>query len=392
MISTFARLRRRFVLLCAMLAACCVNASAQAGLARVPPSALADLKGRHPEVYENGTFRSWLTRNGIARWHEGATDSVRRRMVVIEGADDSYLFAAQVRLSAGPRDELDRTQAIDTKGTLNERSKVVAAAKAFDRLQPTRQLHSLRPVITFTSKGYTLRWEAEFLTGSTLARYEVQLPKSLKLMRQRIVRKAAPSANPAIPPPEELADNELHHLDAFRAEALAWTSGTTSVQEQAQRIYEQVRRTYSYDGTIVNIEEFTWSDLLTRDLNGRRGVCDEYAVVAVTYLRALGVPARLKFLVWKDNGKEVAHAALEYRDGATWKHLDALWGFNDPGVYRKSGGVDVTVIDADYPLDARSTLPSWGIPDPTGDGRLNPYEDYVLSPKYPGEKRPGYSW
>jgi hypothetical protein len=48
-------------------------------------------------------------------------------------------------------------------------------------------------------------------------------------------------------------------------------------------------------------------------------------------------------------------------------------------------------MDADAPLDSRSTVPAWGIPDPTGDGKLNPYGDFVITPAYPGNQRPGYS-
>jgi hypothetical protein len=114
-------------------------------------------------------------------------------------------------------------------------------------------------------------------------------------------------------------------------------------------------------------------------------------VVAVTYLRALGIPARLKLLSWNDHGKADAHEALEYFDGATWRHLDSLWGFNSPGVYRARGMTDVLVMDADQPADSRFTGDSYGAPDVLDDGKLHPYSDLVLTPEYPGSARPGYS-
>jgi hypothetical protein len=32
------------------------------------------------------------------------------------------------------------------------------------------------------------------------------------------------------------------------------------------------------------------------------------------------------------------------------------------------------------------------MPDPTGDGQLNPYEDFLIHPAYPGNARPEYSY
>lgn len=72
--------------------------------------------------------------------------------------------------------------------------------------------------------------------------------------------------------------------------------------------------------------------------------------------------------------------------------MDALWSaFDNPGRYRASGAQGLTVMDADFPADSRSTVPAWGVPDPTGDGKLYPYGDFVINPRYPGNQRPGYS-
>jgi transglutaminase-like putative cysteine protease len=115
-----------------------------------------------------------------------------------------------------------------------------------------------------------------------------------------------------------------------------------------------------YVGDIPGIAEFTWSDLLTRDTNDRGGVCDEIAVVAVSYLRALGIKSRLKVLTWSEAGvaKPVQHEALEYEDdNGQWRHLDAGWRtFNDPTAYRLKGlAQNLLVMDATFPLDSRSS-------------------------------------
>ena len=116
-------------------------------------------------------------------------------------------------------------------------------------------------------------------------------------------------------------------------------------------------------------------------------------MIQISMLRAVGIPARLKFLIWQQGGKPVGHACLEYRDGNAWWHMDALWNaFHNAQVYRNSGGTNLTVMDADYPVDSRSTVPAWGIPDPTGDGKLHPYRDFVIYPSYPGNSRSGYSY
>ena len=196
------------------------------------------------------------------------------------------------------------------------------------------------------------------------------------------------------PGSDETADNELHHLASFKSEAENWTRGAITIEQKCRLIYSNVNRTYTYDGNIPNINFFTWSDLLVRDRNGRKGICDEWAVVQISYLRSLEIPAVLKFLIWKDKtGKEVAHAVVEYKDGGNWKQLDALWrAFNDPAIYMRTGGAnEVTVMDAYDPLDSRSTTPAWSVPDSTGDQKLHPYKDYIISPNYPGNKRPGYS-
>jgi transglutaminase-like putative cysteine protease len=238
-----------------------------------------------------------------------------------------------------------------------------------------------------------VHWEIESIDSTGIAVYRFENGR-VELQERLQIREANPSGiDPVTPMADDMADNEVHHLTMFRAEASGWIVGATSVQDKVRRVFDRVQQLYRYDATIQHIAEFTWADNLVRDINGRRGICDEWAVVEISYLRSIGIPARLKFLVWRENGNDEAHAALEYSDGGTWRQLDALWNaFNDPGIYRRNGATSVTVMDADDPLDSRSTTPAWGVPDPTGDGKLYPYGDFVLRPDYPGNARPGYSY
>ena len=185
----------------------------------------------------------------------------------------------------------------------------------------------------------------------------------------------------------------MHHLAQFRADAQAAAGSATTVEAKARGIFNFVRNNYAYDGTLFCIDSFTWADTLTRDSNGHRGICDEWAAVEISMLRSLGIPARMKFLTWTQDGQGVGHACVEYRDGNLWFHMDALWNaFHDPAIYRNSGGSNITVMDADYPVDSRSDEPAWGKVDSRGDLKLHPYLDFVIIPSYPGERRAGYSY
>jgi hypothetical protein len=83
-----------------------------------------------------------------------------------------------------------------------------------------------------------------------------------------------------------------------------------------------------------------WSD---REIieRGYRGVCDEHAILLVSYLRAMGIPARY---VWGAELGGGGHAWAELWDGSSWIHADATWNsYNNPQVYQ-GGGTYVDVI------------------------------------------------
>lgn len=278
------------------------------------------------------------------------------------------------------------------------------------------KVHAVRPLVTFAANGTAnLTWEIETLSdkdvfSGNVTRKVYHYTKKDGLKHERTedinlknqITFAQPSINVMPVEADSLAANELHHLVNFQDEAKNATIRATTTEARAYAICNYVGQSYGYDGNIFGILDFTWADILTRDLNGRRGVCDEYAVVQVSMLRSLGIPARLKYLTWQEKNPDtgsiegVGHAVVEYQDGNLWFHMDGLWGeFHNPGAYRaRAKAFNVTVMDADYPLDSRSTAPSpWGMEDPTGDLKINYYGgDFILTPSYPGERRPGYSY
>lgn len=345
------------------------------------------LFARHPRLSEDQDFLAWLKSNGISTWYDtGYADADSR--VVVTSADETSAWAAleespterAVIESGGdrliPPARLLASVPVDLLALPPKEAAIRAALS--DAKADRSALACARPRVVFVDgKAAKVDWEIE-LRDAGEGRHDTGTDRR---------RLAAPMA-------DDLADNELHSTWQFRQEAEQWTQGPLTIVEKARRIGAMVARTYAYDSGIRHISEFTWRDTLVRDTNGRRGICDEYAVVQISYLRSIGIPARMKFLIWQDGaGKGVGHACVEFRDQTAWHHLDGLWNtFQNPARYRQSGARNVTVMDADYPLDGRSDQPAWGVPDPRGDGRLYPYGDFIVSPAYPGNGRPGYSF
>lgn len=392
----------------------------------VPHDYATDLRARHPEIIDRDDFTSWIDRQHVGLWYETAIDAQKHRKVTVQDLDGKKVFAALVDVADRPI--VRQTARVDLAAIGLTRQSAMDASGT--QLPAATTIRRARPVVDFTADGkWTFSWEFQVLRNSTLETYRLKEKANLIKVPQLsgrgraslaargggaanlpggrvVVRGAAPAgAAPAGPPmargsgstgTDDLAANELHHPGDFFQEALTWTTGAPTKQDRALKIFNHVRDGYLYDANIPGIAEFTWSDLLTRDTNDRSGVCDEISVVAVSYLRALGIKSRLKILTWSQPGEKdaVQHEALEYEDdGGQWRHFDAVWlTFNDPTVYRKQGAQNLTVLDATFPLDTRSSVPAWGFMDPNGDGRLHPYFDFLLVPVYPGKGRAGYSY
>lgn len=377
----------------ALLAALIVTLLTPAAFAQVPPAQVAfdnqmALTARHPEIWNSADFKRWLNNRGVGPWYETPVND-GTQTVVIQDPPGENVFAALITLSG----QLQRTAAFNLTQTKQTRESARGAAQT-GGIAPVNII-ALRPVVEFLNEGKSrLLWEIEVDRGTKIETYRWS-GGPVERNRSRSIDDKGAARNEPVKPgiADDMANNELHHLPAFGIEAQAWIAGATTVQDKAKRIFDKVDQTYRYDSTIQHISEFTWADFLTRDRNGRRGICDEYAVVEISYLRSVNIPARLKFLIWYDGAKWVGHAALEYSDNGTWRHMDALWrAFNNPARYRQSGATNVTVMDADYPLDSRYNGSAWGVPDVPGDAKLYPYGDFIISPAYPGNARPGYSY
>jgi transglutaminase-like putative cysteine protease len=351
------------------------------------------LFGRYPSLQENTDLLRWLADNGLKYWYEEKKEDTVSVYMISHTEQSLLVFTID-------------TSNIDESNFDQPSSYAASNLRTFD-ISPYPSIDEAKKALLRDGILFRDVVAAKFLVedGKSKPDLVVQYQSHDAIVQVPFEQRGVKDAGVVIREityfskqddlyilNDWLASNDLHAPHLFAAEANRWTTGARTVREKALRIAFNVSKSYSYDKTLPLITEFTWRDTLVRDRNGRRGVCDEYAVVQVSYLRSIRVPARLKHLTWMRNGKLDVHTCVEFMDQGRWFHMDGLWNtFNNPGIYRARGASNVRVMDADYPLDSRSTRSSSGKPDPTGDGLLDPYLDFIISPAYPGNARPGYS-
>ncbi|MEM5433493.1 protein of unknown function (plasmid) [Cupriavidus taiwanensis] len=358
------------------------------------------LFARYPVLANDRSFLDWLKIHGASSWRETEIDTNDQRDVIVISHDELTAYAARIKFKLLADDSSETCTADQSIISVrefdllrsNSKHSLLRAAIQSNKINRC-EITSISPYVNFDGDDYTdITWKIEFVRNGL--KYILSISEAgAEEAAHGEVEVQAKSSEPIAIFNEWLATNEVHSPYLFKQQAEAWTSGPLTVREKAFRIFSNVQRLYRYDSTIRNITEFTLRDTLTRDANNYRGICDEWAVVQISYLRAIGIESRLKFLIWTQGGRVVGHACLEFNNGGKWTHMDALWNaFDNAARYRSSGAQQLTVMDADYPMDSRSNSPAWGVPDPRGDGKLNPYADFVISPPYPGNRRPGYSY
>ncbi|MCT2407500.1 transglutaminase-like domain-containing protein [Chryseobacterium antibioticum] len=351
------------------------------------------LIGRHPEIARNEDFIQWNNVHGSQIWHETEPDSEGIFDIVIQSPDKNDIIAFHLKQIKSQNETGIKSEILEYKtfDLLNSKSNRLFSLIEANRIAKSKKnILAIRPKIDWTQNE--ISWEIDLLENQTVEKYisnNNQLIKinTLKLPQKTIPSTTAPAYN------DWLEENELHHLNKYRALALQWGSPAITVSDKVFRVFLKTKEKMLYDGNILHIGEFTWADNLVIDQLGYRGICDEWAVIQITMLRALGIPSVLKFLTFNYNGKPAAHACVEWLDNGTWKHLDALWdAYDNKSVYRQNGATNVMVMDANSPKDNVYNGNAWGVPDVNGDGKLYPYGDFIINPAYPGNQRPGYSY
>jgi hypothetical protein len=360
------------------------------------------LLGRYPELARSEGFLRWFRLNDGNVWHETHADEQGYLTVIVQSSSRLLVFAALLRRNEPDQNgtiehEVVRTAEFDVSENL-ARSAAVGAVRR-ETGASTADVQAVRPVVNFSSSEPALSWEVELRHDEDIQTFVVRTDSNVEKKEVRTAKKAQarkplrPMIDLIPPMSDWLSENECHHLSQWRPTAQQWAQGGSAAADRAFRIWLRTRQTMAYDLNITHISEFTWSDTLTINRNGWRGICDEWAVIQVTMLRAVGIPAVLKFLIWQQGGQGVGHACLEWSDNGVWRHMDALWNaFDNRAIYRQNGAQNVTVMDADFPLDSRYNGSAWGVPDVPGDQMFYPYGDFIISPSYPGSPRPGYSY
>jgi hypothetical protein len=354
------------------------------------------LVGRHPEIVKDKYFLDWQKENGSEIWHETHADKDGVFTVIIQSLDKNNIIAYKLQRDSSFEKQLSLGSNILERRTFDlikeKLSKSYALEVAYAEHSKDK-IQAVRPVVDWNKKENSLSWEVEVNNGEKIQKFTTDGFNKLIFINDFEISKEKLGNPIHLFANDWLEENELHHLNRYRATAVQWATGGATVSDKVFRIWLKVRQTMVYDANVTHIGEFTWADNLIIDQLGYRGICDEWAVLQITMLRALGIPAVMKFMIFNYNGKQAGHACLEWSDNGTWKHLDALWSaYSNSAVYRQNGCSAVTVMDANFPRDNRYNGSAWGVPDVQGDGKMYPYGDYIINPNYPGNSRPGYSY
>jgi transglutaminase-like putative cysteine protease len=365
-----------------------------AGAADGPPIDIRlHLAVLHPEVFGGSDFKNWeKSGHKLAGWREEKPTATHEQAVVVQNVgpkNASDMLALNVQLDG----EAKVIEALQFAAPEVSVSYQAAEKRVRDELKV--DVVGGAPRVDFASPvplGWQMTLEGNGgiveVRGSDIA---------------SAVRPGEAKTDCAAGEGDALSQNDLHHPrdPGFAVKAISLVHGITDPDERAKALFDYVRINYVY-GTNLDADSYIDSDELTRSRGW--GACDEKAVILITFLRAVGISARLKLLRWIRGGESpddtYSHASVEYVVNNVVHCLDPTFNYIDrPEMYRTLivDGLPVTnvrVVDADWPSDARSTDPvgKKGLPDTDiHDGRLNPWKDFCYWPSIDGNERPGYS-
>jgi hypothetical protein len=346
-----------------------------------------DFRLRHPALAAREEFRTWMRSDGgIGAWFETTSPDLNIQ-VNVPSKDEKTALVAEVSDIGAEQVVLGKPIVVPLAKFLAGRPTAMSSAY---RQFPNAKILAVRPRIVLLPQGADVLWQIDE-QGDT---YKTLIFNKDGLAA--VLNGGPAGAVPSVPPPEPCnstrddsitKSNDLHHTKDF-PEATTWVQGVSDINERARIIARKVRLIpFNYSDLA---HDFTLSDLVSSRLH--TGMCDEYAVMAVTYLRSLDIPAVIKFLTLEHRDptkRDTAHACVEYKNGNDWIHLDATAGrINAKGMYRDDPDIrDVRVEDVNWPDDRRFTSSH----DPDGDGILTPDKDLCRKP-LGGERRAGYSF
>lgn len=349
------------------------------------------LSVRHPEVFTHPEFQKWDRTHTLARWAEELPTLDGNQVVWVQEA-------GPVTSAAGVAFQLGFTpspKVIDFRPFSGE-AFLQSFEDAAARLPKGGTISSAVPTVDL-SQDQPIRWQIT-LAGAPPQTYEIRdAAVVVEAMQDEIVPHDCAAGGD-----DSGNSNDLHHPTdrLFADTAASVVRGITDPAAQIGKLTHYVHGNYRYK-LLDSVNDYTDSDKWT--FRRKWGACDELAVILITYLRALNIHARMKFLLWVHGPQgtpPAVHAVVECMAGGTVHYLDPTFDYVDqPDRYRQLSvdGFPVTqikVVDVDWPDDARSNTPvgPLNLPDTDStDGRLNPWGDFCYSPSQDGEVRAPYS-
>jgi transglutaminase-like putative cysteine protease len=146
--------------------------------------------------------------------------------------------------------------------------------------------------------------------------------------------------------------DDLNHQNMYDVARRAAVAGddTSTPYQTAAAILATVSTSMTYDLNALD-PLYTGADIWVIN-NNYVGICDEYAVLYGSYLRALGIPTRRIGAFFTVGEISSAHQFNEFWDGSTWVHADASGPlFSNPRYYADNRGWNIYAIMAAYGAD-----------------------------------------
>jgi Transglutaminase-like superfamily len=108
---------------------------------------------------------------------------------------------------------------------------------------------------------------------------------------------------------------------AIKALAKKITMNKKKEKEKALAVYEYVAKNVSYDVDKLNNRTFEFDDSALKTLDEKKGVCQDFAYLAIALLRASGMEAQMVTGYAGQN-----HAWVETKVDRSWLTMDPTWG------------------------------------------------------------------
>jgi len=334
-----------------------------------------DLAVLHPELVRRDDYKAWSSGSPLGSWRQVIQDGRRGVLVQKAGAPTAAaVFGGEIIQTAdGPRLEPFVRTGPQVEASFELFGLANRASRAKEDVTDAKAGGNFVPTLIFRDGTIDLSWK-------------VVSPPTPSPPNQPTPR-CGPGEDDA------MSANELHHKDdpVFCAEACNITKNVTDPHEKARLLLTHVFLTVEYE-SLSEYRRSTFPDRYVKEKAS--GECDEKAVLLVSYLRCVGIRARMKFLKWEIRKGPKQHACVEYTVNGVTCHLDpTLDLFQSPENYRLNPNntdrrTKIVVVDVDWPSDSRASV-SPDVSD--NDGLLDPWNDFCYTPDRAGEPRRGYS-